>query len=100
MSRFTFKGSSAVAEKPKKEKKVKAKVKVEPEFIEKIPKRARLEAHCMKDKESVIVTNGELVKTSNGRLMISGIHKVCGTKVNVFISQSKYDDAVKKGKNK
>ncbi len=89
--------NGAVATKPKKNKE---KVKVEPEFIEDIPKGVRLEAHCMKDKESVIVTDGQLVKTSNGRLMIRGIHKSCKTKVNVFISQEKYDAAVKKGKKK
>ncbi len=90
-------GSTAVADKPKaKEKDIKS----EPEFVENIPKNVRLEARCMKDKESVIVSDGQLVKTSNGRLMIRGIHKSCKTKVSVFISQDKYDTAVKKGKKK
>ncbi len=87
-----------------KNKKNKTKVKVEPEFIEDFPKGTRLEARCMKDQEAVIISDGQLVKTSNGRLMVRGVHNACKTNVSVFISQDKYDAAVKvaskKGKKK
>lgn len=97
MSRiFTKKSKSSSSTKSTNNKSAtKTKVKSEPELVEDIPTGVRLEAHCMKHKESVVVSKGQLVKTSNGRLMVRGIHKSCGTKVNVFISQGKYDDAVK-----
>ncbi len=97
--KFTFSGSSAVADKPKNPKVKKEKVKAEEIVVEQFPKGLRYEARCMKDQEAVVVSEGRLVNI-NGRLAVRGIHKKCGTTVFAFTSQTKYDDAKKKGKKK
>ena len=95
MVRFgSIKSNNAVAEKPKKGKVKKEKVKAIEELVENFPKGMRYEARCLKDKEAVIVSEGRLVKI-NGKLAVRGIHKSCGTTVFSFTSQAKYDAAKK-----
>jgi len=41
-------------------------------------------AYCVKCKKMLIMTNCKKATSSNGRNMIKGVCKVCGTKMNKF----------------
>jgi hypothetical protein len=45
-----------------------------------------MEGYCVICKQKQAMEQAKEKKTANGRLMMSGVCKKCGTKVNVFVS--------------
>ncbi len=47
------------------------------------------EGYCVKDRKKVVVKNGEVKTTENGRKMVQGPCPNCGTKVTRFLPSDK-----------
>jgi hypothetical protein len=41
--------------------------------------------YCVKCKKKTEIVDGKISKTKNGRNMMKGVCKICGTKENVFL---------------
>ena len=44
--------------------------------------------YCVKCKKKTEIVDGKISKTKNGRNMMKGVCKICGTKENVFLKKT------------